>query len=52
MRAAVAPDRPWQIIRRNKTNAVLGLAIGLALGCAAKYVAAAFLVLFTLAGGQ
>ncbi len=42
----------WPVIYRNRYKAVGGAITGLALGFGAKYVAAAFLVLWLATGGQ
>ncbi len=42
----------WAVIRRSKAHVAGGVVTGLGVGFGAKYVAAAFLVLWLLAGGQ
>lgn len=47
-----AHESPWPVIYQHRYKAAAATSAGLALGAGAKYVAAAFLILWLAAGGQ
>jgi hypothetical protein len=46
------PESPWQFLRRSKREAAIGLTAGITIAAGAKYICAAFLILWLAAGGQ
>jgi hypothetical protein len=42
----------WTAVKAYKSEVLIGLTAGVAIGCSTKYLAAAFLIFWILAGGK